>query len=107
MNLAMIGLGKMGLNMATRLVRGGHHVIGFAPSVESVRQAEVAGVQGATSLADAVSKLAKPRIVWLMVPAGKVTDETIEQLSDLLAPDDCVVDGGTPTTETACGTQAC
>jgi 6-phosphogluconate dehydrogenase len=94
MDLAMIGLGKMGLNMATRLVRGGHRVIGFAPSIESVRKAEKAGVEGASSLADAVSKLPAPRIVWLMVPAGRITDDTIDQLVSLLSSGDRVIDGG-------------
>jgi 6-phosphogluconate dehydrogenase len=94
MDLAMIGLGKMGLNMATRLVRGGHHVVGFAPSSESVRVAQKAGVEGASSLAEAVKKLAAPRVVWLMIPAGKVTDDTVRQLATMLAPGDCIIDGG-------------
>ncbi|HET6845365.1 MAG TPA: decarboxylating 6-phosphogluconate dehydrogenase [Anaerolineales bacterium] len=94
MELAMIGLGKMGLNMATRLVRGGHHVVGFAPSPASVEQAEKAGIEGASSLAEAVKKLAAPRVVWLMIPAGKITDDTIDQLATLLAPGDCIIDGG-------------
>ncbi len=94
MDLAMIGLGKMGLNMATRLVRGGHRVVGFALSAASVEQAVKAGVQGASSLEQAVNMLPIPRIVWLMIPAGKVTDETTTELAGMLAPGDCVVDGG-------------
>jgi 6-phosphogluconate dehydrogenase len=94
MDLAMIGLGKMGLNMAARLVRGGHRVIGFAPSAESVRQAMDAGTEGAASLDEAVRKLSQRRIIWLMIPAGRITDETIARLALLLAPGDCVVDGG-------------
>jgi 6-phosphogluconate dehydrogenase len=94
MELAMIGLGKMGLNMATRLVRGGHRVVGYAPSAESVQQAISAGAEGVSSLADAVKGLKPPRIVWLMIPAGKITDETIDKLAKLLSPGDCVIDGG-------------
>jgi len=94
MELAMIGLGKMGLNMATRLVRGGHRVVGFAPSAASVRAAIDHGVEGAHSLEEAVGKLKAPRIVWVMVPAGQITDETIEKVSHLLSKGDLVIDGG-------------
>ena len=94
MDLAMIGLGKMGLNMATRLVRGGHRVVGYDPSVESVMRAEKIGAEGASSLAEALKQLRPPRLVWLMIPAGKVTDDTINLLSSLLTKGDCVVDGG-------------
>jgi 6-phosphogluconate dehydrogenase len=94
MDLAMVGLGKMGLNMATRLVRGGHRVVGFAPSADSVQQAVRAGAEGASSLAEAVMKLQSPRIVWLMVPAGKITDDSIDQLGTILSPGDCIIDGG-------------
>lgn len=94
MDLAMIGLGKMGLNMATRLVRGGHRVIGFAPSADSVQLAIKAGVEGADSLEEAVSGMTSPRVVWLMVPAGRITDETIVRLADLLQYGDTVIDGG-------------
>jgi 6-phosphogluconate dehydrogenase len=94
MQLAMIGLGKMGLNMAKRLQQGGHQVIGFAPSAESVKAFENEGGEGANSLEEAVEKLEAPRIVWVMVPAGRITDETIERLSGLLEPGDVVIDGG-------------
>lgn len=94
MDLAMIGLGKMGLNMATRLIRGGHRVVGHARSGKSVEQAVRMGAEGASSLEEIVQKLQPPRVIWLMIPAGKVTDETIDRLSDLLDRGDCVVDGG-------------
>ena len=94
MDLAMVGLGKMGLNMATRLVRGGHRVVGFALSAASVEQAVKAGVEGARSLVEAAKLLPIPRTVWLMIPAGKVTDDTSAELAGILAPGDCVVDGG-------------
>ncbi|HEX9841078.1 MAG TPA: decarboxylating 6-phosphogluconate dehydrogenase [Anaerolineales bacterium] len=94
MELAMIGLGKMGLNMATRLVRGGHRVVGHARTAETVESAVKLGAEGAHSLEEAVGKLSAPRIIWLMIPAGKVTDATIEELSKLLSTGDIVVDGG-------------
>ena len=94
MKLAMIGLGKMGLNMAKRLLEGGHQVVGYAPSADSVQALESAGGQGAGPLEETVEKLAGPRIVWVMVPAGRITDETIEKLSGLLQPGDVVIDGG-------------
>lgn len=94
MELAMIGLGKMGLNMATRLARGGHQVVGFARSEESIQAAIKIGAQGAHSLEEVVSKLKAPRVVWVMVPAGQTTDDTIEKLSKLLGTGDTVIDGG-------------
>jgi 6-phosphogluconate dehydrogenase len=94
MELALIGLGKMGLNMATRLVRGGHRVVGFARSKESVQEAVKNGVEGSTSLEDAVGKLNAPRIVWVMVPSGQATDDTINKLEGLLKKGDIVIDGG-------------
>src|SRR5215207_7302784 len=94
MELAMVGLGKMGLNMATRLARGGHRVIGYARSAETVNEAVKLGAKGATSLEDVVSKLKSPRIVWLMIPAGKPTSDTIETLSQILSKGDIVIDGG-------------
>lgn len=94
MELAMIGLGKMGLNMATRLVRGGHQVVGFARSEESIQAAIKMGAQGARSLDEVVARLKAPRVIWVMVPAGKITDDTIEKLSKLLVTGDTVIDGG-------------
>jgi len=94
MELAMIGLGKMGLNMATRLVRGGHRVIGFAPHAPSVDAAVQNGAEGSRSVEEAVGKLAAPRTAWLMVPSGSVTDDTLTQVSNLLKPGDTVIDGG-------------
>ena len=94
MELAMIGLGKMGLNMATRLVRGGHRVVGYARTAETVESAVRLGAEGAQSLEEALGKLNVPRMVWLMIPAGKPTETTIEELSNLLSKGDIIVDGG-------------
>lgn len=94
MELAMIGLGKMGLNMSTRLVRGGHRVIGYARTTATVDEAVKLGAEGAHTLEEVVRQLQAPRIIWLMIPAGKVTDDTIEKLSTLLEAGDIIVDGG-------------
>ncbi len=94
MELAIIGLGKMGLNMATRLVRGGHRVVGYARHAETVEEAVKNGAEGAHSLEESVGKLKAPRIVWVMVPSGQATDETIEKLSNLLSKGDILIDGG-------------
>jgi 6-phosphogluconate dehydrogenase len=94
MELAMIGLGKMGLNMATRLVRGGHRVVGYARTAATVDEAIQLGAEGAHSLEEVVSNLNAPRIVWVMVPAGQATDDTIDKLSNLLSKGDIIIDGG-------------
>ncbi len=94
MELAMIGLGRMGLNMTTRLIRGGHQVVAFDLSADSVREAEKIGARGVHSLDEMAGGLKAPRAVWIMVPAGKAADDTVESLSRLLEKDDVVIDGG-------------
>lgn len=94
MELAMIGLGKMGLNMSTRLIQGGHRVVGFAQSPNDIKAAEEAGAAGAGTLQEAVDKLPSPRIVWLMIPAGNPTFETVDVLTRILSQGDIVIDGG-------------
>lgn len=95
MELAMIGLGKMGLNMATRLIRGGHRVVGYARTKEDVQAAISNGVDGAFSLEEALGKLTSaPKTVWIMVPAGDATTETINDAAALLNKGDIIIDGG-------------
>lgn len=95
MELALIGLGKMGLNMAKRLTKGGHRVIGYARSKETVDSAVKEGIEGAHSLEEAVGKLtSSPKAVWVMVPAGAATTETIEKVASLLKKGDIIIDGG-------------
>ncbi|MDH5774843.1 MAG: decarboxylating 6-phosphogluconate dehydrogenase [Nitrospirota bacterium] len=94
MDIGFIGLGKMGMNMVTRLSQGGHRVVAYDRSTDLITQAESKGATGATSLEDLVSKLPKPRAVWVMVPSGDPTEDTIRQLSTILDKDDIVIDGG-------------
>ena len=92
MQLGIIGLGRMGANIARRLMQNGHTVVGYDASAAAVKALE--GATGAASLEDMVQKLAPPRAVWVMLPAGKITEDTIAMLGGLLSKGDCVIDGG-------------
>ena len=94
MKLGMVGLGRMGAGMSQRLMRGGHQVVGFDPKSDARKDLEDKGAESADSLAALVAKLSTPRTVWLMVPAGEITDSTLTSLMPLLAAGDTVVDGG-------------
>jgi 6-phosphogluconate dehydrogenase len=94
MELGLIGLGKMGGNMAERLRRAGHKVVGFDFSAEAVKKLSAAGSVGVNSLEDLVKNLAAPRAIWLMVPAGDPVDETIAKLKPLMQKGDTFIDGG-------------
>lgn len=94
MELGMVGLGRMGANMAQRLLRGGHRVAGFDPGEQARVAAAANGIDTAASLTEMVGKLSAPRALWLMVPAGKAVDDTLDQLQRLLSPGDVVIDGG-------------
>jgi len=94
MDIGMIGLGRMGANMAVRLVRGGHRVVAFDLSAEARRNAAAQGMEAAESLEKLAAALPAPRVVWLMVPAGAPTEETLNQLAPKLGGGDIVVDGG-------------
>lgn len=96
MKLAMIGLGRMGGNMARRMVRAGIEVVGFNRSFEVAEKlaAEESNASAAATLEEAVDALASPRVVWVMLPAGDPTEQTLERLTELLSPGDVVVDGG-------------
>jgi len=93
MQLGMIGLGRMGANMVRRLIRGGHECVVYDVSAEAVQGLGKEGAKPSSSLADFVAKLAKPRAVWLMVPAAFV-DKSISDLVSLLEPGDILIDGG-------------
>jgi len=95
MQIAMIGLGRMGANMVRRLVRGGHHCVVYDLDVEAVAAlAQEEGVEGANSLAELADKCERPRSLWLMVPAGSAVDATLDALGPHLSEGDIVVDGG-------------
>lgn len=94
MQLAMIGLGKMGGNMTERLMRGGHQVVAFDRDPAVVSKYERLGAAAASDLTAVVGKLSSPRIVWIMVPAGKPVDDTIDALLPQLSPGDILIDGG-------------
>jgi 6-phosphogluconate dehydrogenase len=94
MEIGMIGLGRMGLNMARRLLFNGHDVAVFDSSAEKIKEAEKEGARAANSLKELVGALKQPRVVWIMVPAGKPVDETIEALKPHLSAGDYIVDGG-------------
>lgn len=94
MQIGMIGLGRMGANLVRRLMRGGHQCVVFDEKADAVSGLQGDGAVGATSLSDLVGKLAAPRIVWIMLPAGEITETTIETLSDLVSPGDVLIDGG-------------
>ncbi len=94
MRLGFVGLGKMGGNMVERLLEGGHEVVAYARSEDSIRQAESRGAAGSRSLEELAEKLSPPRVVWLMIPAGKPVEDTIARLAGLLSAADVIVDGG-------------
>jgi 6-phosphogluconate dehydrogenase len=94
MQLGFVGLGRMGLNMVTRLVRGGHEVVAYDRSADAVARAEAAGARSASSLAALVAALSGPRAVWIMVPAGEPTETTGAAVADLCSAGDTIIDGG-------------
>ena len=94
MEIAMVGLGKMGANMANRLLRDGHRVVVYDINEIAIQSLEAEGAQGARTLAEIAEKLEAPRSVWVMVPSGDITEQTIISLTDVLSPPDAIIDGG-------------
>jgi 6-phosphogluconate dehydrogenase len=94
MEIGFIGLGKMGMNMVSRLQRDTHRVVVYDRSTDLIKQAEGQGCIGAASLAKMVSKLAAPRVIWIMVPSGVPTEETVQAMVALLQSGDIIIDGG-------------
>ena len=94
MQIGMVGLGRMGMNMAIRLLKNGQDVVAYNRGPEKVKELVKQGALAAYSLVELVQKLAPPRIVWLMLPAGAIVDEHIDQLSKLLQQGDMLIDGG-------------
>lgn len=94
MQLGMIGLGRMGANLVRRLVQQGHDCVVFDQNPEVVAGLAGQGITGGANLADLVAKMAKPRNVWVMLPAGEITERTVSELGQLLEPGDTIIDGG-------------
>src|SRR5712672_4626983 len=94
MQLGMVGLGRMGANMTRRLVRGRHQLVVSDLSPDAVKQLAGEGAAGSSSLEDLVGKLKAPRAVWIMVPAGGPTEQTVQNLAQHMQPGDAIVDGG-------------
>ena len=94
MQLGMVGLGRMGANMTLRLMRGGHQVVVSDVNPEAMKQVAGEGALGSSSLEDLVGKLKAPRAVWVMVPAGRPTEQTVQKLAEYLQAGDAIIDGG-------------
>ncbi len=94
MQLGMVGLGRMGAGIVRRLMRDGHRCVGYDLNAETVDALAADGAVGAHSLQDFAAALDKPRAVWIMVPAGDITDRTIKAVADVLEPGDVIIDGG-------------
>jgi len=94
MELAIVGLGRMGGNMAERLIKGGHRIIGYARHRDSVEQAVEKGLIGSYSPEEMISHLSQPRAIWLMIPAGKPVDQMLEVLIPVVDDGDIIIDGG-------------
>lgn len=94
MDIAMIGLGRMGANMATRLLGGGHRVVAYNRSEGPIKAIEEVGAEGARTLDEIIEKLEAPRAVWVMLPAGDPTESAVNELADSLSEGDVIIDGG-------------
>jgi 6-phosphogluconate dehydrogenase len=94
MQLGMIGLGRMGGNIVRRLTRNAHHCVVFDRNPAAIEALVGERVTGCADLEELVANLHRPRAVWVMLPAGEITEETIKQLGALLEPDDIIIDGG-------------
>ena len=94
MQLGIVGLGRMGGNIARRLKRAGHDVVVFDVDAKAVDKLAGEGLTGATGLEDVVTKLQAPRALWIMLPAGKITEQTIATIAKTLSPGDIIIDGG-------------
>ena len=94
MDIGMIGLGRMGGDMARRLMRGGHRVVVYDSQPEAVQALVDEGADGASSIEELAGQLPSLRVVWVMVPSGEPTESTIDALADALSPEDVIIDGG-------------
>ena len=100
MELGIVGLGRMGANMARRLMRDGHRIVAYDVNPDAVSELAGEGAEGASSLEELASKLSAPRSVWVMVPAGEITEKTVEDVAAVLEPATRSSTAATPTTAT-------
>src|SRR5260221_2857687 len=94
MELGIVGLGRMGANMARRLMRDGHRIVAYDVNPDAIATLAGEGAEGASSLQELASKLSAPRLVWVMVPAGEITEKTVDDIAAVLDAGDAIVDGG-------------
>ena len=94
MQLGMVGLGRMGAGIVRRLMADGHRCVGYDVSADAVKAVESDGMTGSSSLEEFASKLEQPRVAWVMVPAGEITDDTIAAVAEVFEPGDVIIDGG-------------
>ena len=94
MQIGMVGLGRMGGNMARRLMKGGHQIVAYARNPASVKPLASEGATGTTMLDDFAAKLSAPRVAWVMVPAGAPTEQVVTDLAERMEPGDTIIDGG-------------
>jgi 6-phosphogluconate dehydrogenase len=94
MELGIVGLGRMGANMARRLMRDGHQIVAYDVNPEAVAALAGEGAQGASSIQDMVSAMSAPRSIWVMVPAGEITEQTVAEVGEALESGDAIIDGG-------------
>jgi 6-phosphogluconate dehydrogenase len=94
MKMAILGLGKMGANMATRLLKGGHRIVVYDINETAIQALEAVGAEGARTLDEIAGKLDAPRSAWMMLPSGDITEQTIIDLAEVLSPGDTIIDGG-------------
>ncbi len=94
MQLGMVGLGRMGAGIVRRLMADGHRCVGYDVSADAVKAVESDGMTGSRSLEEFASKLEQPRVAWVMVPAGEITDNTIAAVAEVFEPGDVIIDGG-------------
>src|SRR3954447_13041717 len=94
MQLGIVGLGRMGANMARRLMRDGHEIVAYDVNPDAVSELAGEGATSASSLEDLASKLTTPRSVWIMVPAGEITEQTVDAVAAVLESGDAIIDGG-------------